>query len=294
MKVLVLGAYGMLGHKLYQKLGQRFEAYGTCRHVRREWSGFVSTERLASDVDAYDLSTVEKAIQRTRPDGVLNCIGIIKQLEEAKQPVPSVYINSLFPHKLAELCRHEGARLVHFSTDCVFSGKKGMYRLDDLPDAEDLYGRTKLLGEVSGDGCITLRSSIIGRELGTRNGLVEWFISQKGKQVKGFKNAIYTGFTTIEMSNIVGKVLTDHADLSGVWQVASHSISKFDLLKLIKEKLALDIQLEPDEEYRCDRSLDGSVFAKRTGYRAPSWDSMIEELAEESPMYDRPGKGGRT
>ena len=292
-RVLVLGAYGMLGHKLFLGLGEDFETYATCRKKRTgaAWSSKFSSGRLMDRVEAGNISSVISAIKRSKPDAVVNCIGIVKQHEAAQDPVQVMSINSLFPQKLALECAREGVRLIHFGTDGVYSGKKGMYKLDDLPDAEDIYGKTKYLGEVLRDGCMTIRSSVIGRELGTRNGLVEWFLGQRGGRVKGYKNAIYSGFTTIEMTNIVRFILKEHADLHGLWQIASAPISKHDLLALINKEMKLGIEIEPDYKFRCDRSLDGSMFTKRTGYHPPSWGHMIEEMAEDSQFYDKWSKG---
>lgn len=292
-RILVLGAYGMLGHKLFLRLGGDFEAFATCRKIRTGpgWSSMFSSDQIIEDVDAEDISSVSSAIEKSKPDVVLNCIGIVKQLEAAKDPVASMSVNSLFPQKLALVCERKGVRLVHFSTDCVFSGRNGMYKPDDVPDAEDVYGKTKYLGEVLRDGCLTIRSSIIGRELGTRNGLVEWFLSQRGGRVKGYKNAIYSGFTTIEMSNIVRFILKEHADLHGLWQVASAPISKHDLLEMMNEEMEMGVEIEPEHGVRRDRSLDGSAFSERTGYRPPTWKRMVEELAGDSEQYDRLQKG---
>jgi dTDP-4-dehydrorhamnose reductase len=289
MRVLVLGAYGMLGHKLFMKLGAEHEVYGTCRDIRfnEPWSEMFPTQKLLPGVRAEEPGTVLTPIRGVKPDVVVNCIGIVKQLDAAKDPVQTITVNALFPHQLARMCEKEHMRLIHFSTDCVFSGMKGMYKPTDLKDAEDLYGKTKGLGEINKRGTVTIRSSIIGRELGTHNGLVEWLLTQRGKQVKGYRNAIYSGFTTIEMSDIVGTILAKHPDLSGIWQVASHPIAKYDLLNLIKEKMRLDIEIVPDYEIRLDRSLDGRAFVDQTGYIVPSWESMIEELAEDSVMYDQ-------
>jgi dTDP-4-dehydrorhamnose reductase len=288
MKVLILGAYGMLGHKLFQILSRRFETHATCRSIRKDGglSRILPPDRLLSDVQAENFESVLQAMAKVRPDVIINCIGIIKQLDAAKDPIPSIAINALFPHQLAKNCQAEGIRLIHFSTDCVFSGKKGRYTYKDVSDAEDLYGRTKYLGEVGGKGCLTIRSSIIGRELGTKHGLVEWFLGQTGGKVKGYRKAIYTGFTTIEMSHIVSKILVEHSDLSGVWQVASSPISKYELLCLINEKMGLNIQVEPNDTFVCDRSLDGRLFAERTGYIAPTWNKMIEELAKYLSLYN--------
>lgn len=288
MKILILGAYGMLGHKLFQKLSLQFDTYATCRQIRlsESMTKIFPRERLLPDVLVEDSDSILQAIVRVQPDAIINCIGVIKQLDTAKDPIPSIAINALFPHRLALLCRTAGIRLIHFSTDCVFSGKKGMYNLQDISDADDLYGRTKYLGEIGGEGCLTIRSSIIGRELDSSNGLVEWFLNQTGGSVKGFRRAIYTGFTTLEMSKIVTKILLNYSDLTGVWQIASTPISKYDLLCRIKEKMKLDIRIEPDDQFVCDRSLDGKLFTQRTGYLAPGWDKMIEEFAKDSLFYN--------
>jgi dTDP-4-dehydrorhamnose reductase len=289
MRVLILGAYGLLGHKLFTRLGKEHEVYGTCREIRaREpWSTIFPTQKLFPGVRAEEPRTVLTPMRRVRPDAVINCIGIVKQLDAAKDPIQTITVNALFPHHLAQICEKEHSKLIHFSTDCVFSGMKGMYKLTDPKDAEDLYGKTKDLSEINRPGSVTIRSSVIGRELGTHNGLVEWFLTQKGKQVKGYRNAIYSGFTTIEMSKIVDSILTKYPNISGIWQVASHPISKYDLLNIIKEKMRLDVEIVPDYEIRLDRSLDGGEFAIQTGYIAPNWESMIEELAKDSAMYEQ-------
>ncbi|MFH0816515.1 MAG: SDR family oxidoreductase [Methanobacteriota archaeon] len=283
MIVLVLGAYGMLGHKMFNQLDDGLKTYGTCRAARKNpgLSSLMPMDRLVAGVDASSIQTVENAIKKFQPDAVVNCVGIIKQLKEAKDPIPSIEINSLFPHRLAKICRDNRVRLIHFSTDCVFSGKKGFYVPEDLPDAEDVYGRSKLLGEVSGEGCLTIRSSIIGRELFTRNGLLEWFIGNSGGRVAGYKKAIYSGFTTNEMVRIVNRLLVKHPDVSGVWHVASEPISKYDLLRMINHKMDLNIEVMPDESVVCDRSLDGMSFNGRTGYVPPSWSAMIDEISSE-------------
>jgi len=284
MKILLMGAYGMLGHELLLRLKGDHDIYGTCKEVRREspWSSVIEDGRLIAGVRAEKMDTVALALKKSKPDVVINCIGIVKQAKAATDPIASISINSLFPHLLAGECSNLNARLIHFSTDCVFSGKKGMYFVNDLSDAEDLYGKTKFLGEVGGKGSLTIRSSIIGRELGTRNGLLEWFLSQRGRSVKGYKNAIFSGFTTLEMSNIVSMILKEHEGLEGIWQIASNPISKYDLLSLINREMGLDIQIEPDDSVVCDRSLDGSDFSSKTGYRPPSWEDMIKEMVKDS------------
>jgi dTDP-4-dehydrorhamnose reductase len=221
-----------------------------------------------------------------RPEAVVNAVGIVKQRSTAKESIPSLEINSLFPHRLAGLCRAMGIRMIHMSTDCVFSGKKGSYQEADLSDAEDLYGRTKYLGEVYDTPCITLRTSMIGRELSRKQGLLEWFMAQKGK-IQGFKNAIFSGFTTLELGRIIERILVEHPDKGGLYHVSSDPISKFDLLMLIKTKMGLDIEIIPTEEPRLDRSLDSKKFREEFNYTPPTWEDMIEELSKTNREVEK-------
>ncbi len=238
-------------------------------------------ENSIADVDVREFSRLAQVVEDFRPDAVVNSVGIIKQRKEAAYAVQSIEINALLPHKLALLCERLGARLVHLSTDCVFSGSKGLYREDDLPDARDLYGRSKLLGEISTNGAITLRSSIIGLELSRKKSLIEWFLAQQGI-IQGFRRAIYSGVTTLEMAHIIEHLLMHHPNLSGIWQVASQPINKYELLsELLKRLPGLDIEIEADDSFECDRSLDGSHFQQETGYKIPSWPLMLDELAQQ-------------
>jgi dTDP-4-dehydrorhamnose reductase len=224
---------------------------------------------------------VTEILGEFRPEAVVNCVGIIKQRAAAKDVLSSLEINSILPHRLSALCRVAGIRFIHFSTDCVFCGNAGPYTQDHPSDCTDLYGRTKYLGEVAGPGTMTIRSSIIGLELSAKASLIEWFLGQAGL-IKGFKRAFYTGFTTREMSRIVERFLTDWRDIDGVWNIASEPINKFDLLKIFQKKLdKRDVEIGANEEFFCDRRLDGSLFTEKTGYRPPSWDSMLGELADE-------------
>jgi dTDP-4-dehydrorhamnose reductase len=233
---------------------------------------------------------VVRVLDTYRPQAVVNTIGMVKQRAAAHDAIASIETNALFPHRLAAACRQRSIRVVHLSTDCVFSGRKGRYLETDLPDAADLYGRSKLLGELSDPHCITLRTSIIGRELARKASLIEWYLSQKGV-IKGFDKAIYSGFTTAEMARIIEHLLVCHPELSGIWHVASEPISKFDLLSRLNTILKRDdIVVERDETFICDRSLDGSRFAGGAQYVAPSWDAMLAELGDqiqrERQLYD--------
>lgn len=277
----------MLGHKLWQVCAERFDAYVT---VRRDFDsckryGIFTLARAADNVSAEDFNSVTRAIDRVRPAVVVNCIGIVKQTEAAKDPLVSIEVNSLFPHRLARLCRSTGVRLIHISTDCVFSGHKGNYNEDDLSDAEDLYGRTKFLGEVSGEGCLTIRTSMIGRELETSHGLIEWFLSQEGKTVNGYKRSIFTGFTTNALADIIAKIITENKNLQGIWHVASEPISKFDLLTLVKKVYDLHIEIRPDDTVVVDRSLNADRFCRATDFVPPSWRDMIEQMYKDHTSY---------
>jgi dTDP-4-dehydrorhamnose reductase len=271
-----------------QSLGANHRVTGTVRENSNYFSQhpIIGGMDLLGMVDAYDFISVESAISVSKPDAIVNCIGMIKQQAEAKDPQVAIYLNALFPHKLAELCRATKCRLIHISTDCVFNGRKGGYTEDDPSDAEDLYGRTKYLGEVTGDGVLTLRTSIIGRELGSKYGLVEWLISNRGGKVKGYAKAIYTGFTTIALSRIIADILENHPALSGLWHVSSDPISKYELLKLVNDAMKLGVAIERDNDFICDRSLSSARFRNATGFTPPSWERMIAEMVADDTPYD--------
>ena len=288
MRVLVLGAGGMLGHKILDRLAKGCETIGTLRGSGEPYKSAraLAGANLRLGVSAEDLGSVARAVDETRPHAVVNCIGIVKQREAAKDPASAIAINALFPHLLAGLCRERSARLVHFSTDCVFSGRRGPYRESDPSDAEDLYGRTKFLGEVGGAGCLTIRSSIIGREIAGRTGLLEWFLAQRGHRIKGFAGALYSGLTTLAMADLVFDLIIRFPDIEGVWHVSAAPISKFELLHLFNEVYDAGVTIERDDSFLCDRRLDSSRFRARTGFEPPLWQSMIEAMREDRTAYD--------
>lgn len=287
MRILILGGSGMLGHRLWLSLSRQHKTWAS---LRTPISGF---ERLGLDpsracygVDARCIESVLQVLAEVRPDVVVNCIGVIKQLRAAKDPRQCIEINALFPHRLHLACQSCGARLIHISTDCVFSGRTGNYMEVDVSDAEDLYGRTKYLGEVQGPGAVTLRTSIVGREFQGCAGLFEWFLGQRGKKVEGFAKAIYTGFTTQVLSDIIAMVIEKHVELEGVWQVSSEPISKYDLLMRLNKRMGLGIEIERDETFVCDRSLNSARFQEATGWRPPSWDAMLDEFVKDQIPYE--------
>ncbi len=283
MRCLILGGDGMLGHQLLLSWQQKHDVKVTVRGPLASYAkyGLFNAQNTYASTDAQDSDRVLEILGDFRPDAVINCVGIIKQRSAAKESIPSLEINSLLPQRLRLMCAAAGARLVHLSTDCVFNGRRGMYRQTDHADAEDLYGLSKYLGEVSEAPGITIRSSIIGLELSRKQSLIEWFLAQRGT-IKGFTKAIYSGVTTEEMSRVIEHILLHEPDLHGVWQVASEPINKYDLLcKLSTFMGRRDITITPESTFHCDRSLDGSDFAKRTGYQVPTWDQMLTELAAQ-------------
>jgi dTDP-4-dehydrorhamnose reductase len=288
MKVLILGGSGMLGHKLWQRLAPDFYTHVTFRQSPQAYSayGIFDPARSIGGVSAEDFDTVIRALASVRPDVVVNCIGIVKQDATAKDPLKSITVNALFPHRLAHSCRAANARLIHISTDCVFSGQSGDYKETDKADAEDLYGRTKLLGEVDYENALTIRTSMIGRELSGAHGLVEWFLSQRGQTVRGFKRAVFSGFTTAALADIISNVIAKHPELRGVWHVAAEPINKFDLLSLVKEAFGLNIEIVAEDSFICDRSLDADRFRRETGWAPDGWPQMIDQMAQDPTPYD--------
>jgi dTDP-4-dehydrorhamnose reductase len=281
VRVLVLGGDGMLGHQLVRALRPRHQVRATLRGGAPGWpdAPLFPPEETYTGVDVRRPEAVLGALADFRPQAVVNAVGVVKQRAEGKDPLPNLQVNAVFPHQLAAMCQATGARLVHLSTDCVFSGRKGGYTEDDVPDAEDLYGRSKLLGELRQGGCLTLRTSMIGLEVTRKSSLVEWFLAQPGA-VRGFTGAIFSGLTTLELARLIGRLLEQHPDLDGLWHVAAAPISKHDLLTQLAAALGRsEVRVEPSADFACDRSLDGSAFRRRTGYEAPSWSRMLEELA---------------
>jgi dTDP-4-dehydrorhamnose reductase len=287
MRILILGAAGMLGHKLLLKMSTKWDVLGTVRKDNPTLSKLAQVNGfdVKDAVDALDFDSVNAVVQEYKPDVVINCIGIVKQLDEAKDPYLSIAINAMFPHQLQKLAEREGFRLIHFSTDCVFSGKSGPYSEDDETDVSDLYGMTKYLGEVKGQNALTIRTSIIGHEINKPTGLVEWFLSQKGGKINGFTKALYTGLTTNAMADVVMNIIEDYKDLSGVYQVASDEISKYDLLQIMNEQEHCDVTINKYDDFILDRRLDSGVFRKATGWKPPSWREMIKTMFTEDAVY---------
>jgi dTDP-4-dehydrorhamnose reductase len=281
-RVLVMGVTGMLGHVVARELAARHEVRGTARDPARARRLGIEGELEA--VEASDPVAVEAVLDETRPDVVVNAVGLVKQLEDASRPIPAITVNALFPHWLAEACAARGARLIHISTDCVFSGAlpaPAAYTEDDVSDARDVYGRTKFLGETVQPPALTLRTSIIGWELERASGLLEWFAAQEGRTIDGFANAIFSGLTTRALARVIGAVIDDHRSLSGLYHVSSEPISKLTLLTALRDALAVACEIRPADEPRINRALDSSRFRRATDIEIPSWPAMIDEYRRE-------------
>jgi dTDP-4-dehydrorhamnose reductase len=287
MKVMIVGATGTLGHRLCLEWAERFECFGTVRQAAPERvAELLADTTLIGGVTADDPESLRPAFEQARPDVVVNCIGAVKQAAAGQQAAPAIRINSLFPHQLAALSREHAARMVHISTDCVFSGSRGNYSEADVPDASDIYGRSKLLGEVDGEGLLTLRTSLIGRELRGTLGLLEWLISNREGTVRGFSRAVFSGFTTKALASEIALLIEEHPDLDGVWHLAAQPIDKLTLLTDLNDSLQLGIEVVPDEAVVIDRSLDSSQLSAKTGREPRRWDDMIDELAADETPYE--------
>lgn len=287
MRILILGGDGMLGHKAYQILSGYFDTYVTFRNFnkRLKQTNIFDEKKVLDKIDAFKIESVKKVIRRVNPDFIINCIGIIKQSKEAKNPKISIYINSLFPHLLAEYCSAVDSKLIHISTDCVFSGKKGDYTEDDFSDAEDLYGRTKYLGEINYGNSLTIRTSILGHELFTNLSLVEWFLSQENKVVNGYTNAIYTGFPTVTLCYEIVRLINNYPNLTGIFHISSEKISKYDLLTIIKKAYDFNVRINPYNDFYCDRSLNSEKYRKLTNFRPQAWEDMIIQMYKDKLNY---------
>lgn len=280
--VLVLGASGMIGNTIFRVLAmdRSLDVMGTVRtgDATARLPAAVRN-RLVSGIEATQFETIERALAEHHPDVVINAIGIVKQLASAADPLVAIPLNAVLPHRLAKACDSVGARLVQLSTDCVFDGRGTMYRESDFASADDLYGRSKYLGEVDYPNAITLRTSTIGHELGNHHGLLEWFLAQSGS-VRGFRKAIYSGLSTRELARVIRDYVIPRPKLRGLFHVSGDVITKYDLLLLIRDIYGKQIAVDADDAVAIDRSLDSSRFRGITGYAPPPWVDQIREMRD--------------
>jgi dTDP-4-dehydrorhamnose reductase len=279
-KVLVLGASGMLGNAVlrYFAAHTEHEVVGSIRaEGARGLLPLNVQENVVSAGSVDDPDMLARLFDRTQPTVVINCVGLVKQLDEANDPLSAIPINSILPHRLGRLCSLVSARLVHLSTDCVFSGAKGMYSESDVPDAYDVYGRTKLLGEVSYAHTITLRTSIIGHELKGSSSLIGWFLAQT-ESVKGFSRAVFSGLPTVEIAKIINEHVLPNANLYGLYHLSADPIDKYQLLRLVGKIYGKDTDIVEDQSLVIDRSLDSSRFRDATGFTPESWPELVRRM----------------
>lgn len=287
-RVLVLGGTGMLGHKLVQVLSQRLDVWCTIRNDLSEISQYDTfrIDRVIPNVNALEIESVLSAIDTAKPDIVINAVGVVKQRPSSRNVVQTLTVNSIMPQLVGEFASQRAFRFISLSTDCVFSGNKGMYSEDDVPDATDLYGRSKQFGEVSGPNCLTLRTSIIGRELRTSHSLIEWYLAQTDRVV-GYRNAVFNGFPTLVLSELIGDLIEEHPNLTGLFHVSSDPINKYELLKLVADRLGRTIAIESSEEPFIDRSLNSSRFRHATGFGPLPWHEMIDKMFADPTPYHK-------
>jgi len=290
MKIVVLGVTGMLGHKMFQILKNQFDsvigfAYENVSQPPFDKVTLFQDAEIVEGVDVSNFQSLEEHLNQIKPDYIVNCVGIIKQRDAASAYIPSIELNALLPHKLAAMALKWGGRVIHFSTDCVFDGKRGSYSETDLSNATDLYGKSKFLGEVQGENALTLRTSIIGRELTSHKSLLDWFLAQEGKTIKGYKNVIYSGVTTNQISEVVKMVIEKFPTLSGLYQVVADPISKYDLLALAQDAFGVGIKMVPETETISDRSMKGDKLKEATGYVSPPWPELMANLANDPTPY---------
>ncbi|MGO2233626.1 MAG: dTDP-4-dehydrorhamnose reductase family protein [Marinomonas sp.] len=280
MKILILGATGMLGFSLFSNLNEQvhLSVFGTVRSIEGKETFFSNMQQqLITDVDVYDIISLQHAIEAVMPDVVINCVGLIKQHGISKQHVDAIKINSLLPHELANICDQVNAKLIHFSTDCVFTGDVGLYNEGSLPDARDLYGKSKCLGEVDYGKHLTLRTSIIGHELTSSVSLVDWFLSQ-GDKTKGFSKAIFSGLPTCYIAKLLVEYILPNPEITGLFHLSVDPIDKYTLLKLIAEQYQKEITIAESQELVINRSLNSDKFRQLTQYSPPAWAELVEYM----------------
>lgn len=279
----------MIGHKLWQTLSSRYDdVIGTLHGSKTPLAHYVLFDgRVIEGFEAADFEAVIQTLDRLRPAVIINCIGITKRKSEAEDLAKMFQVNARFPHHLARWAARTGARVIHFSTDCVFDGGDGNYSERSVVSAVDLYGQTKYFGELDYDHCLTIRTSMIGRELTGFSELLEWFLAQRGKAINGFTRALYSGLTTLEMAGLICRLIDDHPQLSGRYQIAGPVISKHDLLVELRTAFALDVGIIPEEKFHCDRTLQSQKFKQATGITIPAWPEMIANLAGDRAFYEQ-------
>ena len=290
MSILILGATGLIGNRLVRTLGENFEVFGSTRKkefLDPKLSFLLKERNWLFDVSPEKFFTLEEKIQKIKPNVIVNCLGVTKLKPGSSNLQKSILVNSIFPHNLSATCREFNIRLIHLSTDCVFSGSKGNYVENDVPDPIDVYGITKSLGELINENDLTIRTSFVGRELSSFTNLFEWAMRNKNKSIRAYSKAIYSGLTTLALSKIIKSIILDQATLSGLWHVSSEPISKYELLSNLNHALSLNMDIELDDKFICDRSLNSKQFRERTKIQVPKWPEMLKEFAKDQRWYEK-------
>lgn len=288
MRVLILGISGLIGHKLFQELADSFEVFGILHKTKVQYGNLplFSGKNVIENIDVSEIELLNGVLIAINPDVILNCVGITKRKIDVNNPLEVITTNSVFPHQLANWAKINHKRIIHFSTDCVFDGKVGNYTEKSLTTAEDIYGRTKALGEINYNHTLTIRSSFIGQELFDKTELLDWFLAQNGKQIKGFKNTFYSGVSTIFMAHVVKNIISNFPNLSGLYQLApDNPISKYELLCIAKEAFTVNVDILPDDQHVHLPTLDASKLKQEINLTVPSWKEMMSELAANKGFY---------
>ena len=288
MRVLILGVSGMIGHKLLLELTNYFETFGVLHRTKDHYGNLplFSKKNIFENVDVIEFDILKNLVLAINPDVILNGVGITKRKKEINNPIDVIKINSLFPHILTDWAKTNNKRVIHFSTDCVFDGKTGNYNENSLTTAEDVYGRTKALGEVISKHSLTIRSSFIGQELFGKTELLEWFLGQNGKQITGYTNTYYSGVSTIFMSRVVKSIISDFTNLSGLYNLAPETpISKYELLCIARDAYNLKVDIVPEKKHVHRPTLNGARLRKAMNLKVPSWNIMMKEVASMKDFY---------
>ena len=280
MKIIVLGASGLIGSYMFRELSKTFETFGTIRKSKIKYKDIAlfKSNKIIDNIDILNLDNLNKLLESLKPNIIVNCIGVTKR-KISDNLLDVIKINSIFPHELVKWGLINSARIIHFSTDCVFNGLTGNYNEKSNTNAFDIYGKTKALGEIQYDNCLTIRSSFIGRELFDKTELLEWVISNNGKKIKGFKKTMYSGVSALFLSKFIKNIINDHIKLNGLFQLSTDiPISKYDLICLIRDCFDLNIEIIPENnKYHCP-TLDNSKLKNKMNFEIPSWKEMLVEL----------------
>ncbi|MCK9311531.1 MAG: SDR family oxidoreductase [Bacteroidales bacterium] len=288
MRILILGISGLIGHKLFQELSFLYEVFGTLHKEKKQYGNksLFAGYNVIENIDIKDFEFLKGVLRAINPDVILNCVGITKRKIDNNNPIEPLIVNAVFPHKLAAWAKDNNKRVIHFSTDCVFDGKIGDYTEKSLTTAEDLYGRTKALGEINYDHTLTIRSSFIGQELFDKTELLDWFLAQSGKQIIGFRNTLYSGVSTIYMARVVNTIISHYPNLNGLYQLAPEKpISKYELLEIAKKAYNMKVEIIPDELHVHRPTLDSTKLRREINLKVPTWNEMMTELASNRFFY---------